>query len=123
VNKMAEPNIFKIEYRWYEGEHEECLLIKDVDIKEFEKDLLEAKHFADKLKGIKIKEGNYLGKGYNVECLPEFYAQIIWFLIEKKGYKECYLNENISYIIDDDANKKINITKSEEITKRSELKC
>ena len=58
-----------------------------------------------------------------VECLPEFYEQIIWFLIEKNGYKECQLNENISYIIDDNANKNIDITKNEEITKRTELKC
>ena len=43
-----------------------------------------------------------------VECLPEFYEQIIWFLIEKNGYKECQLNENISYIIDDNANKNRN---------------
>ena len=37
---MTEHNIFKVEYYWYEGEHEECLLIKAVEIEEFEnKDL------------------------------------------------------------------------------------
>jgi len=40
-------NVFKVEYYWYEGEHEECLLIKAVEIEEFEKDLLEAKSFAE----------------------------------------------------------------------------
>lgn len=120
---MTELNVFKVEYFWYEGEHEAIFLAKDTKMEEFEKDLLEAKNFADKLKGIEIKEGNYLGKGYRVECLPEFYAQIIWFLTEKKEYKECQLNESISYIIDDNANKEIDITKDEEITKRTELKC
>ena len=120
---MAEHNIFKVEYYWHEGEHEECLLIKDVEIEEFEKDLLEAKDFAKKLKGIEIKEGEYLGKGYRTECLPEFYNQIIWFLKEKKEYKECQLNEDIEYIIDDNSNKEIDITKNEKTTKRTELKC
>ena len=120
---MTELNVFKVEYYWYEGEHEECLLIKAVEIEEFEKDLLEAKSFAEKLKGVEIKEGEYLGKGYKIECLPEFYEQIIWFLIEKKEYKECQLNENISYIIDDNPNKEIDITKNEKTTKRTELKC
>ena len=34
---MEELNIFKIEYYWYEEEHEEILLIKDVKREEFEK--------------------------------------------------------------------------------------
>jgi len=120
---MTELNVFKVEYFWYEGEHEQIFLAKDTKMEEFEKDLLEAKNFAEKLKGIEIKEVKYLGKGYKVECLPEFYAQIIWFLIEKKEYKECYLNGDISYIIDDNQKKEIDITKKEEITKRTELKC
>lgn len=119
---MTELNIFKIEYYWYEGEHEETLLVKDVEREEFEKDLLEAKEFAERLRGIKIKEGEYLGQGYRVECLPEFYKQTIWFLIEKKGYKECQFNEDISYTIDDGPNKEINITKDEKTTKTTELK-
>ena len=120
---MTELNVFKVEYYWYEGEHEECLLIKDVKKEEFEKNLLEAKSFAEKLKGVEIKEGEYLGKGYKIECLPEFYEQIIWFLKEKKEYKECQLNEDIEYIIDDNSNKEIDITKNEKTTKRTELKC
>ncbi len=119
-NKM---NIFKIEYYWYEGEHEEILLAKDVEKGHFENDLSEAKKFAEKLKGREIKDGEYLGKGYRVECLPEFYKQIIFFLKEKKGYIECDLNNNIAYLIDDDSNKKINITKSEKVIKNEELKC
>ena len=120
---MEELNIFKIEYYWYEEEHEEILLIKDVKREEFEKDLLEAKQFAEKLKGIEIKEGVYLGKGYRIECLPKFYEQIIWFLTEKKGYKKCQFDEDISYVIDDDSNKEINITQTEKTTKMTELKC
>ena len=120
---MTEHNIFKVEYYWYEGEHEEVFLAKGVNEEDFEKDLLEAKDFAEKLKGVKIKEGKYLGKGYNIECLPEFYEQIIWFLIKKKQYKECQLNEDILYIIDDDSNKEIEITKNEKTTKRTKLKC
>lgn len=119
---MTELNIFKIEYNWYEGEHGETLLIKEVTSEEFEKDLLEAKQFAEKLKGIRIKEGEYFGKGYRLECLPEFYGQIIWFLTEKKGYKECQLNKDISYAIDDDFNKEINITKNEDMIKKTEVK-
>ena len=41
-----EFNIFKIEYSWPEDEHEVTLLGKNVEVKEFEKDLLEAKDFA-----------------------------------------------------------------------------
>ena len=120
---MTELNSFKLEYYWYEDEHEETILIKDVKREEFEKDLLEAKQFAEKIKGIEIKEGKYLGKGYKIECLPEFYEQVIWFLTEKKQYKECQFNGDISYIIDDDSNKEINIAKNEKITKRTDLKC
>ena len=114
-------NIFKIEYDWYEGEHEETLLGKNIDKKKFEKDLIEAKKFAISLIGNEIEGGNYLGKGYSIECLPEFYEQIIWFLINKKGYIECYFDENTKYNIDDSSNKQINITKLEEITNRMGL--
>ncbi len=120
---MTELNIFKVEYYWYEEEHEETILIKDVKPEEFEADLLEAKRFAEKIKGTEIKEGEYLGKGYKIECLPEFYEQVIWFLTEKKQYKIGLLNEEISYIIKDGSNKEIGITKNERITKRTNLKC
>ena len=123
IIKMTELNVFKVEYYWYEGEHEECLLIKDVKKEEFEKDLLEAKSFAEELKGVEIREGEYLGKRYRLECLPEFYEQIIWFLIKKKQYKECQLNEDILYIIDDDSNKEIDIIKNEKTIKKSRIKC
>lgn len=119
---MTELNIFKIEYYWYEDEHEETLLIKKVEQEEFEKDLMDAKKFAEKFKGVEIKKGNYLGRGYSVECLPEFYEQIIWFLTKKKGYKECFINDRISYIIDDNCDKKINIVKSEKIIKKTDLR-
>ena len=50
---MSGLNVFKVEYYWYEGEHEETFLAKGVNEEDFEKDLLEAKDFAEKLKGIK----------------------------------------------------------------------
>ena len=41
-----EFNIFKIEYTWYEEDYGKTLLCKNVERKEFEKDLIEAKNFA-----------------------------------------------------------------------------
>jgi hypothetical protein len=115
-------NIFKIEYYWYEDEHEETLLGKNVEREEFEKDLIKAKKFAESLKGKKIKSGKYLGKGYSIECLPEFYEQIIWFFTKKLGYIKCECNLKISYVIDDYSDKKILIDKVENKKIRSELK-
>jgi len=115
-------NIFRIEYDWYEGEHEETLLGNNVERKEFEKDLLEAKDFAKSLIGVEIKNGDYLGKGYSVECLPEYYQQVTWFLVEKKGYVKCYFDSDIDYSVDDSANEKeIQVKKHEEKTEISEL--
>ena len=108
---MNELNIFKIAYQWYEGEHEETLLGKNVSEKEFEKDLTEAKNFAEGLIGIEIKEGSYLGKGYKVDCLPEYYDQILWFLTEKKGYMSCNRDENVTYCVDDGVARKIALRK------------
>ena len=119
-NKMLD--IFKIEYYWCEGEHGETLLVKEIERKEFEKDLIEAKKFAESLMGKKIKEGNYLGEGYSIECLPEYYEQIIWFLINKKNYTECHLDDNISYQIGDEIDKKIELTKSEKDIKHTIIK-
>lgn len=116
-------NIFKIEYNWYEGEHDETLLGKEVELAEFEKDLTKAKEFAENLIGVKIKEGDWLGKGYSVDCLPEYYQQVIWFLTEKLGYAICYYDEDITYYIDDHTGKKIVITKSEKRIESNELKC
>lgn len=62
---------------------------------------MEAKKFAESLIGKKILEGSYLGKGYSVGCLPEYYDQILWFLVEKKGYVECSWDENTEYYIED----------------------
>ena len=114
-------NIFKIEYNWYEGDHEETLLGKEISPEEFEKDLFKAKEFAESLIGIEIQEGGYLGKGYNVDCLPEYYGQIIWFLIEKLGYVQCYFDSDINYDVNDTSHKKINIIKLERKTERHKL--
>ena len=114
-------NIFKIEYDWYEGEHEETYLGKDIPIEEFEKDLIKAKKFAQSLIGNEIKIGkHYLGKGYTIECLPKYYEQIIWFLEYKLRYIKCDIEKNISYNIDSD-NNKIYITKSEKEIKRTKF--
>ena len=116
-----EHSLFKIEYDWYEGEHEEILLGKDVKKEAFEKDLIEARNFARSLIGKEIKSGEYLGKGYKVECLPEFYEQIIWFRVNKKDYIVYSFDEDIAYGISDSADKEIVITKSENIIEQTEL--
>lgn len=118
---MADFNIFKIEYYWPEDEHEESLLGKEVKREEFEKDIIKAKEFAESIIGKEIKEGEYLGKGYTLQCLPEYYEQIIWFFTEKLGYIICHFDKGIHYDIDDFSDKKIIITKIEKNIKRSEL--
>ena len=128
-------NIYNIEYDWYEGEHEDTLVAKDVKQEEFEKDIIEAKKFAESLIGKETnrKEGQYfsdlIGEGYAVECLPEYYKTIIWYLIEKKGYIEVSYNEHYSYDVNDDGiwedDKKvgrINIVKIDKYHKREVMK-
>jgi len=80
-------NAFKIEYSWYEGEHGECWLAKEVEQEQFEADLKEAIVYASTQK-------------YSVSCLPEYYEAIVRYLIKKK-YIEISLNDDISYDIDD----------------------
>jgi hypothetical protein len=112
-------NIFEITYTWYEGEEDKTYLGKEVNKSEFEKDLIKAKEFAKSLLGIEIKKGEYLGKGYNTECLPEFYSQIIWFLINKKKYIECFLDDS-DYSVDDSEDKII-IDKIDNVIKRTRI--
>ena len=114
-------NIFKIEYSWYEGEHEETFIGKAVEQNEFGKDLVEARDFAKSLIGKKAGAGNCMGKGYSIECLPEYYEQIIWFLLEKKGYVECCSDEAVSYDVNDNGDGNIALTKYEKEIKESEL--
>jgi len=118
---MRDFNIFKVEYDWYEGEHYETLVGKNVDLETFEKDLLKARDFAESLKGKEIKSGESLGKGYSVECLPEFYSQILWYLCEKLGYVYCSYDENTCYSVDDDFSKKISIVKEVKKTERKDI--
>ena len=115
-------NIFKVEYNWYEDDHGEALLGKNVEREEFEKDIIKSKEFAESLIGKEIKEGEYLGKGYRVPCLPEFYEQIIWFLTEQLGYTVCYFDEDTHYTIEDSPDDKIAINRSERKIEWSELK-
>ena len=112
--------IFKISYTWYEGEFGETYLGKNIDKIQFEKDIKEAKDFAKNLIGKEIKEGDFLGKGYYTECLPEFYHQIIWFLVNKKDYVECFLDDS-DYSIDDDSYKKILVEKIDKKIKKTIL--
>lgn len=118
---MEELNIFKVEYDWCEGEHGEELLGKSVERKEFEKDLIKAKNFAKSLIGKEIKSGEYLGKGYIVQCLPEYYRQIIWFLEKKLGYIICCFDKNISYSIEDFSENEIYVNKTENKRKTTKL--
>ena len=104
-------NIYKIEYYWHEGEHEKTFLAKDISLEEFEKDIIKAKEFAENLMGKEV-EYDFLGKGYSFECLPQYYMQIIWFLMNKLDYLECWINDDISYQIQDSDNKII-LQKSE----------
>jgi len=106
-----EFNLFKIEYDWCEGDHEEILLGKEVERNEFEKDLVAAKDFAISLSGKAVKEEDYLGKGYHIECLPEYYEQIVWFLMNKKGYGEVSYDSDISYGVDDNNSNKVEVTR------------
>lgn len=108
---MDDLNIFKIRYEWYEGDFGETLLAKDTTKEQFEKDLVEARDFAESVKGKELETGSFLGKGYSIECLPQFYAQIIWFLVKKKGYSECQYDEDEEYYVDDDSQKKIGVQK------------
>jgi predicted metal-dependent hydrolase len=91
---------------------------KKIEKEGFEKDLIEAREFAKSLLGIEIENGEYLGKGYSVKCLPEFYNQIIWFLTKKKDYVGCFLDDS-DYSVNDEFNKKIIIEKLDEKINRT----
>ncbi len=112
-------NIFKVKYTWYEDDCGETLVGKDVKQEEFERDLKEARDFATSLMKIEIKEGKWLGKGYSVNCLPEYYETIIWFLLKKKQYVVCYLN-HAEFFVDDNFNREIELSRFE--TKLEETK-
>jgi len=116
-------NIFKVEYNWFEGDHDEAFLGKDVEAEQFETDLIKAKRFADSLKGKKVKGYNYLGKGYSVECLPEYYAQIVWYLTEKLGYVLCDIDPYTEYDVDDFPDRKIRLTRVKKRIERHKLKA
>jgi len=121
---MGKPtyNIFKIRYEWYEDDADTSYLAKAVNEKQFEKDVTKARDFARSLLGKKIKDLKpYLGKGYSVECLPEFYMQIIWYLIEKLGYLECNIDKWTAYFVEDDYSDKITIRKRTEEYKFKEV--
>ncbi|MDD3175713.1 MAG: hypothetical protein PHU51_04510 [Candidatus Nanoarchaeia archaeon] len=107
-------NIFRIKYTWYEGEEEESLLAKDITEEEFEKDLIQAKNYAQSLIGLEDDE-TAIDK-YSVDCLPNYYAKIIWYLINKLYYFDCAFDKRKTYFIKDDCyGKKIIISKRNNI--------
>lgn len=119
--KNRKINLFQLEYDWHEGEHGETLLGKNAGAREFERDLREAKKFARGLIGKKIEKGDYLGRGYSVECLPEYYGQVVWFLTKKKGYIECKSDESVRYQVDSLGRRNIRLTRLEKITRESRI--
>lgn len=119
---MKDIRIFRIYYDWYEGEHEETLLGKGVSEEEFEKDMGEAVSFATSLIGKEAEMGDYLGKGYSVECLPEYYEQILWFLTKKKGYINCDFDMKARYQISEGFPDRIIARKRIETLEWKELK-
>ena len=119
---MENLNIFKIEYDWHEGDHGEILLGKRINRESFENDFIKAKEFAESLVGKKIEDENYIGKGYHIECLPAYYEQIVWFLINKLGYIECNYNDETTYHVEDTYDREILINKSKKKVETIELK-
>jgi len=115
--------LYKISYDYYEGEHEEILLAKDVETEQFDKDIIEAKDYAQSRIGLKYKKSEYM-KPYNVEYLPEFYQTIADYLQEQKGYIEIHTNDDIHYEVDDSGTqeKEISVEKVEIHTVRKEGK-
>jgi hypothetical protein len=117
-----EFRVFKIEYDWCDGEHEEVFVGKEVSREEFEKDLVKAREFALSLSGKEIEEYDYLGKGYTSECLPQYYKQILWFLETKLGYVCCYVDDTITYGVGTWGEDKLAIERKETKKERAVLK-
>ena len=115
---MTYFTIFRIRYDWYDGEHNEALIAKEISKESFEEDLLKAKEFAKGLIGKKV-QGDYLGKGYRVECLPAYYEQILWHLTNKSGYIYCDFYEDVEYSVEDD--NPLTIIRTEKKSERNEL--
>ncbi|MBU0627922.1 MAG: hypothetical protein KKC75_01925 [Nanoarchaeota archaeon] len=55
-----------------------------------------------------------------MECLPEYYDQVIWFLINKLKYITCYMEDGIRYNILDDNG--IMVRRLREKVEREDLK-
>ncbi len=86
---MDNLNLFKLEYRWYEGEFESIILTTTKEEKEIEKDLKEI------TRNVKIDDEK------EVDCLPTAYRKIITEL-EKRGYSICYFITNPVYSVEDE---------------------
>lgn len=110
-------NIFKINFFWWE-DYGKNLLAKDVTIDEFEKDLIQAKNYAQSLIGFEDDE-NAIEK-YSVECLPEYYDKIIWFLTKKLNYFLCNFDKDKTYYVEED-DKKILILRKDRVFTRNEV--
>jgi hypothetical protein len=89
--------LFKVMYVWYEGEVGCDHLVKDVEEKVFEKDLIKCFNDAKLLVKQKSKKGDC------IDCLPEYYSKTIDLML-KKDYEIVLINVNetyTTYFIDD----------------------
>lgn len=82
--------LFKLEYSWYEGEHQSTILAIAKEKEEIEKDLQE---IANSI--------NSDGKKENViEYKPHAYREIV-SILEQKGYMVCYFLSDPEYEVEE----------------------
>lgn len=115
---MTELNLYKFKYYWCEGEEQTTYLAKNVNESEFLTDLAQALEFANSLRGTELETNKFFeaGKNYGVECLPEYYAQVIYYMTEKLKYYEIDQDDRVEYILDDHTNG-LTVQKREETVK------
>jgi hypothetical protein len=90
--KMEEKilHLFKLQYRWYEGEFGSTILATAKEKEEIEQDLRE---IANSIRIDRKKEDA-------VDCKPEAYRRII-SILEQKGYIVCYFLSDPEYYVDE----------------------
>ena len=81
-------NLFKLQYTWYDGEHQSTILATKKEQNEIEEDLKEA---ASSIRIDRKKEKA-------VDCLPEAYRRII-DILRQKGYVVCYFLSDPDYYV------------------------
>lgn len=83
-------HLFKLEYSWYEGEHQSTILAAAKEQEEIEQDIRDA---ANSLKTYQIEEKVRIYKS-------DAYQKII-SILEQKGYMVCYFLSDPEYYVDD----------------------